>query len=209
MTYSPCAGLPVADYKELLDALNQDSAMYTFEERFVYKIDPPPTVAAHRPVPSTKLTRKILVESANILELFLIKDKLKGKKKPIKKKNHDAQQFSCREEGAYYLETTKQFFTNFNVTRPQITIIDDLKVCKSDLLDNICFVLACDPSFVFEGEERLEYFTRTYISLQKKKKIFKIPSKFIIYFNPKTGRVEISRDHSVLWFSNNTTTLSN
>ena len=204
VAHSTRSSLAPAHVPDLINVLNSGaSRSYVFEEKFVYKI-------SNNATRTPRSGKKTMMDSVNIMELFLIKDKLKGKKKPIKKKNHDAQQFSSRSEGEFYLETTRHFFTNFNVACNPLDINDNLKICKSELLNDICFVLACDPSFVFDGEQPpTEYFTRTYISLQKKKKIFKIPSKFILYLDINRGQIEISRDHSVLWFSNNTTTLSN
>ena len=190
---------------QLLHAVNVQSETFEFVERFTFKCDYPSTTSSKNP------TRKNFVEPLSILELFLIKEKLKGKKKPIKKKNHDAQQFATKQEGKYYLDATKHFFTNFNLTTNNLRLIPDLKVCKSDLLDNICFVLTCEPNQFFCPEnQKSDYFAKTYKSILKKKKIYKIPSVGVIHFNlSANSEIEISWDHSILWFSNPITTLSN
>lgn len=195
---------------KLIDAANTQSAPFEFLERFAFKIENLQTNGASRNRNSS--ARKVTVESLSGLELFLIRDKLKGKKKPIKKKNHDAQQFADQAEGEYYLNQTKNFFTNFNITNRKVAAISDLKVCKSDLLENICFIITCDPAYFFcEETERTknEYFLRTYKSLLKKRKIYKIPSKAVFFVNQDSPFIEINPDHSIVWFSNPITTLSN
>ena len=201
--------LKLSDMSELVTAVATNNSTYEFIERFAFKIKNCQTNSSAKSRQSSQ--RKVMVEPLSILELFLIRDKLKGKKKPIKKKNHDAQQFASRSEGIYFLDETKHFFTNFNIIKPGLEAVSNLSVCKSELLNDICFILACEPSFFFgnRADKKPDYFLRTYESLLEKRKIYKTTSKFIIFVNRESPHIEITPDHSVLWFSNPVTTISN
>lgn len=200
------------DIPDLIHAVNTQSARFSFAERFMYKIE---SLQSAQQKNTGKPQRKITVESHGIMELFLIRQKLKGKKKPVTKKNHDAQQFASVEEGDAYLNATKHFFTNFNLSNQNLFAISDLEVCKSDLQENFCFVLTCDPSYFF-GEEtdklKQEYFMKTYVSLLQKRKIYKIPSVGVIFVRlQKSGEIifEINKEYGIFWFQNRDTILAN
>ncbi len=157
--------------------------------------------------------KKIQFDTIDPLDAYRYTN-LKGKKMANIKKNLLAQTFATRTEGQACLQATRNYFSYFlRDYTPKFMDISYISYKTMEPVENLVFILPCN-SYLLSSKgtqqlEDLDYHDRTYIQLKDKKKIFKVPARFTIMFDPTHKSCLVSTADTIIWFTSCMGTISN
>ena len=163
---------------------------------------------------------KFFCRPLSCLDRYDLKTNKKGAKLKTDKKNKDACSINNFTEGVNTIEETKKYIALFDQSyNPEIKKIEDnLDIIQSkiiannDNLDNFIFIDTSSKKGFFVEDtctnNQINYLDKIFKSIQKKKKIEKIPVLFFFHTKSVDNSIEFSISNSVFWFRTKKATLS-
>lgn len=202
---------------------------------FIFSTNNSFVIPVRQPFVAMCENKKKSFDTLDRLDIFRLRENLKGKKMPNEKKNYDAQLFESLNSAQRCLSNTKEYFKHLNkqiiprsidmqqmvqFSVPQINDVVFLLLCSTETALNASYMLSNSKKVAYRRSKKNtsertpraqqdEYLHAIYNSIQKKKKIYKTPSKMSIHYSSTKKSLVISACQCINWFTSNWNIISN